>query len=90
MESVAVGNESGPRTIQIENAGTSAMTATVPSKGAPFVLVGGEFTVDPHGSMTVTVKFAPTAKGGAHEVVEITSSDPKHRTAKIKMSGEGK
>jgi hypothetical protein len=66
------------------------MLATVPTKGAPFVLTGGEFTVDPHGSMAVTIKFAPTAKGEAHEVIEITSSDPKDRMAKVKVSGTGK
>ncbi|MGD0117621.1 MAG: choice-of-anchor D domain-containing protein [Candidatus Binatus sp.] len=87
---VAMGNESGPRTLEIENLGTTAMMAVVPSRGAPFVVTGGEFMVNPHGSSTVTITFAPAAKGSAHATIEITSSDPKHRMVKVKMSGSGK
>ena len=66
------------------------MMAAVPSRGAPFVVTGGEFMVNPHGSSTVTITFAPAAKGSAHATIEITSSDPKHRMVKVKMSGSGK
>jgi sugar lactone lactonase YvrE len=87
---VAVGSDSGTRSVQIANAGTVVMVATVPTKGAPFVVTGGEFTVNPHGSMAVTIQFAPVKKGSAKEELEITSSDPKHRTVKVKVSGIGK
>ena len=62
------------------------MDAAVPTQGAPFVVSGGEFIVNPHGSMAVTIEFAPTAKGKMHGVLEITSSDPKHRTVKVKVA----
>ena len=87
---VTVGNRSGSRTIQIGNAGTIALVASVPTQGAPFVVSGGQFTVDPHGSTAVTIEFAPTTKGTARAVIEITSTDPKHRVVKVKMSGTGK
>jgi hypothetical protein len=87
---VAVGSRSGARTLQIENAGTTTLAATVPTTSAPFPVSGGEFTVDPHGSMAVMITFAPTKKGSAHAVLEITSSDPKHRVVKVKVSGTGK
>jgi hypothetical protein len=38
----------------------------------------------------VMITFAPTVKGSAHAVLEITSSDPKHRVVKVKVSGTGK
>jgi hypothetical protein len=87
---VAVGSRSGARTLQIENAGTTTLAATVPTTSAPFPVSGGEFTVNPHGSMAVMITFAPTKKGSAHAVLEITSSDPKHRVVKVKVSGTGK
>ncbi len=87
---VAVGRHSAPRTIRIKNAGKVTLVATMPSQGVPFPMSGGEFRVTPHGSTAVTIEFVPTAKGAAHGIVEITSSDPKHRTAKVKLRGTGK
>ena len=88
--SVAVGSHSKSHTLKISNAGTVTMDAAVPTQGAPFVVAGGEFLVSPHGSMAVTIDFAPTAKGSVHSVLEIQSSDPKHRTVTVKVSGVGK
>jgi hypothetical protein len=76
--------------LKIQNAGTVSMEAAVPSQVAPFVVSGGEFLVSPHGSMAVTIEFAPTAKGAVHGVLDVQSSDPKHRTVKVKVSGTGK
>ena len=87
---VAVGSHSKPHILNIKNAGTVTMDAAVPTQGAPFVVNGGVFIVSPHGSMGVTIEFAPTAKGSVHGVLEIQSSDPKHRTVKVKVSGVGK
>ena len=87
---VAVGSQSAPRILNIKNAGTVTMDAAVPTQGAPFVVNGGQFIVSPHGSMAVTVEFAPTAKGKMQGVLEIQSSDPKHRAVKVKVSGVGK
>ena len=66
------------------------MRAAVPTQVAPFVVSGGEFVVSPHGSMAVMIEFAPTAKGAVHGVLEVQSSDPKHRTVRVKVSGIGK
>jgi sugar lactone lactonase YvrE len=87
---VSVGSHSGARIVNIGNAGTVTMAASVPTLAAPFMVSGGEFTVNPHGTTAITVEFAPTAKGTARIVLEITSSDPKHRMVKVKMSGIGK
>jgi len=87
---VAVGSLSAPRLLNIKNAGTVTMDAAVPTQGAPFVVNGGQFIVSPHGSMAVTIEFAPTAKGKMQGVLEIQSSDPKHRAVKVKVSGVGK
>ncbi len=87
---VAVGGHSKSHTLKIKNAGTVTMDAAVPTEGAPFVVSGGEFIVSPHGSMAVTIEFAPTGKGKMHSVLVIQSSDPKHRAVKVKVSGVGK
>jgi sugar lactone lactonase YvrE len=87
---VAVGSHSVSRAIQIKNAGTATLVAAVPTQGAPFVVSGGEFTVSPHGSTAVTIEFSPMVKGAVRRVLEITSSDPKHRTVRVKVSGIGK
>jgi sugar lactone lactonase YvrE len=87
---VAVGSHSKPHVLNIKNAGTVTMDAAVPTQGAPFVVNGGVFIVSPHGSMAVTIEFAPTAKGSVHGILEIQSSDPKHRSVKVKVTGVGK
>ena len=90
FNNVAVGSHSTPHKIQIRNTGTVTMVAGVPTQGAPFMVTGGEFAVSPHGSMSVSVEFAPTVKGSMHGALTITSSDPKHPTSKVTMSGTGK
>ncbi|HEY9159385.1 choice-of-anchor D domain-containing protein [Candidatus Binatus sp.] len=87
---VAVGGQPATRTLKIKNGGTVTLMATVPRYGAPFPMSGGQFMVSPHGSTAVTIQFVPTAKGAAHGMIEITSSDPKHRTVEVKLSGTGK
>jgi hypothetical protein len=86
---IPVGSRSAPRILKIQNAGTVTMQAAVPTQVAPFVVSGGEFVVSPHGSRAVTIEFAPTAKGAVHGVLDVQSSDPKHRTVKVKVSGIG-
>jgi Abnormal spindle-like microcephaly-assoc'd, ASPM-SPD-2-Hydin len=87
---VVVGGHSKSHILKISNAGTVTMDAAVPTQGAPFVVSGGQFIVSPHGSMAVTIQFAPTAKGKMNGVLVIQSSDPKHRAVKVKVSGVGK
>jgi sugar lactone lactonase YvrE len=90
FNSVAVGSHSTPHKIQIRNTGTVTMVAGVPTQGAPFVVNGGEFAVSPRGSVSVAIEFAPTVKGSMHGMLTITSSDPKHLTSKVTMTGTGK
>lgn len=40
--------------------------------------------------MSVAIEFMPTIKGPVNEVLTITSSDPKHLTTKVRVSGTGK
>ena len=87
---VAVGGQSATHTLKIRNGGKINLVAAVPTQSAPFPVSGGEFTVSPHGTTAVTIQFRPTAKGAAHGMIEITSSDPKHRTVEVKLSGTGK
>ncbi|HZC45434.1 MAG TPA: choice-of-anchor D domain-containing protein [Candidatus Acidoferrum sp.] len=87
---VAVGSHSASKAINIRNAGTVMLVAAVPTQGAPFMVSGGEFTVSPHGSKAVTIVFAPTVAGTARGVLTITSSDPKHRSVTVKVSGIGR
>lgn len=87
---VAVGSHSKAHTIHIRNAGTVVMLAAVPTQGAPFVVNGGEFVVSPHGSTRIAIEFAPAVKGPARATLTITSSDPKHRTVVVKVSGTGR
>jgi hypothetical protein len=37
----------------------------------------------------VTIQFAPTVAGTATSTVQITSSDPKHRTVTVTLKGIG-
>jgi hypothetical protein len=90
FSSVAVGSHSTPHKIQIRNTGTVTMVTGVPTQGAPFMVNGGEFAVSPRGSMSVAIEFMPTIKGPVNGVLTITSSDPKHLTTKVKVTGTGK
>jgi hypothetical protein len=88
-----VGGHSKPRTILIKNAGTVTMTGAVQaSQGTSFAVNSGvgSFTMQPKGSRSVVVQFAPTRAGAAVSSVVITSSDPTHRSVSIKLSGTGK
>jgi hypothetical protein len=86
---VAIGGPAASRTLKVENAGKVILVAGVPTTSAPFPVNGGEFTLSPHGSMAVTIQFTPTVKGKEHSVLTITSSDPKHRSVTVKVSGTG-
>lgn len=89
---VAVGTKSKMRTLQIKNAGTVTLAADVQIQSAEFPVASGgaSFVVSPKGSHAVTIQFSPTAAGRATSVLEITSSDPKHRQATVRLTGTGK
>ncbi len=88
---VRVGSTSTKHTVQIKNAGTVALTGAVAMPGAPFPVSsgGGMFSVAPKGSQAVTIQFVPISAGLVKATVNITSSDPKHRTVVVKLKGTG-
>ena len=86
---MTIGGPPASRTLKVENSGKVILVAGVPTTSAPFPVNGGEFTVNPHGSMAVTIQFTPTVKGKERGELTITSSDPKHRSVTVKVSGTG-
>jgi sugar lactone lactonase YvrE len=89
---VRVGGKSKTHTLHIRNAGTVILIGAVqvPAASFPVQSGAGEFTVSPKGSRLVTIQFAPTAPGAAQSTIQITSSDPNHRTATVNLKGTGK
>ena len=78
-------------TVRIKNAGTVLLTGAVAIPGAQFPVSsgGGQFSVSPKGTSAVTIQFAPTVAGATKSTVQITSSDPKHRTVIVTLKGIG-
>jgi hypothetical protein len=77
--------------VRIKNAGTVVLTGAVQIPGAQFPVSsgGGQFSVSPKGLQAVTIQFAPSVAGAAKSTVQITSSDPKHRTVTVALRGIG-
>jgi len=77
--------------VRIKNAGTLILTGAVAMPAAQFPVSsgGGQFSVSPKGLAAVTIQFAPTVAGAATSAVQITSSDPKHRTVTVTLKGVG-
>ncbi len=61
----------------------------MPAAQFPVSSGGGQFSVSPKGLAAVTIQFAPTVAGAATSAVQITSSDPKHRTVTVTLKGVG-
>lgn len=60
----------------LSSTGTATVTGNVGTPSAPFSIVagGGPFSLDPGNSLTVSITFAPTAKGNFRSSVVITSN----------------
>jgi hypothetical protein len=88
---VRVGSKSKLHTVRIKNAGTVVLTGAVAMPAAQFPVSsgGGQFSVNPKGLAAVTIQFAPTVAGATTSTVQITSSDPKHRTVTVTLKGIG-
>jgi hypothetical protein len=88
---VRVGSKSKTHTVHIRNAGTVLLTGAVQMPAATFPVQSGagQFSVSPKGSRSVTIQFVPTVAGSAKSTIQITSSDPKHRTVTVNLKGIG-
>jgi sugar lactone lactonase YvrE len=92
----AVSGSSTIKTIAIKNAGKGVLMVTVGSiSGSPeFSFASappaGTSAIQPKGSISVMVKFAPSSKGAVQAKLAITSDDPHHASASIVLKGTGK
>lgn len=76
----------------ITSSGSSALTVNSASvTGAGYTLVAGSFpeTLNPNQSLTLQVKFTPTATGAATGKLTISSNSASGATAVISLSGTG-
>ncbi len=78
--------------LTVSNTGTAALTVsaiggsnTVFSVTSPAI----PFTIQPGGTVAVTVRFAPTAAGPASGTFTISSNDPNHPSVSLPVSGTG-
>ena len=91
----AASGSSTTETIAIKNVGKGVLMVTVGSisgssefsfaTAPPF----GPSPVQPKGSISVTVRFAPSSMGAARGTLAITSDDPHHKSANITLKGTG-
>jgi hypothetical protein len=85
-------NSSATLSATITSSGSSALTVNSASvTGAGFTLVAGSFpaTLNPGQSLTLQVKFTPTATGAATGKLTISSNSTSGATAAIPLSGTG-
>ena len=80
------------KTVKLTNKGKEPLTATVGLVGAPFAVVsgGGSVTLAPKQSLTVTLRYAPTAAGEVASALRITSTVPATPQVDVVLSGKGK
>ncbi|MBC8465406.1 SUMF1/EgtB/PvdO family nonheme iron enzyme, partial [bacterium] len=82
--------ESSDLILTISNEGDADLTVTDITTEAPFsVAFEGEFTVEPEGSVEVTVTFAPEEFGVFEGNLTITSNDPDAEETLVELSGFG-
>ncbi len=84
------------RTITIGDSGPCALTVSSATFSGPnasdFTLVGapsGSFTVPAGGSVTLTVRFDPSAPGARSATLSIGSNDPSNPTTAVPLTGTG-
>jgi Abnormal spindle-like microcephaly-assoc'd, ASPM-SPD-2-Hydin len=97
---VATDNRTSPssrtKTLTLSNTGTCAMTVTaLPIGGAAagdYTIVGGPtlpLSIAAGSSVTISVRFNPTAAGPRNGTLTIASSDPVHPTVVVALAGVG-
>lgn len=80
------------KTLTVKNiAKSGVLTGSVPAGSAPFTVIAGNgpFSLASGALVSVTVQFAPAAPGPASATLVITSNDPKHPSASVKLTGTG-
>jgi hypothetical protein len=79
------------RTLAIKNKGKGPLSVSLADPGAPFSIAGGQMLIAiPAGqSDPVSIEFAPSTVGRFRGSLMLTSSDPRHRTASIRLVGKG-
>lgn len=86
---VAVGT-SRERSLDLYNQGTAPLTVSGISVSAPFfVAFSGPATIQPAGSLRVTVTFTPTDQVPESANLSITSDDPETPLELVALSGDG-
>jgi hypothetical protein len=84
--------KSKTKTITIKNAGKVALQGLIVAPIEPFQIVtgGGAFNLLPKKSVKVTVRFFPAEADSYTDVIQVLSTDTKHPTNTIKLSGKAK
>ncbi|MGF7183914.1 choice-of-anchor D domain-containing protein, partial [Tunturiibacter psychrotolerans] len=83
---------SGTQSLTLTSTGTAPVTVSSASvSGAGFSLVGGTLpaTLSPNQTLTLQVKFAPTATGSASGSLTISSNSASGSTTAVSLSGTG-
>jgi hypothetical protein len=77
------------RTLLVRNlSSTSTLVLNVGSLAAPFTVAGGgQYSLAPRASASVTITFNPDILGSASQELPIISSDPKHPLVNVAVSG---
>jgi hypothetical protein len=83
---------SSTKTVTISNRGLGVLHGTVGAVSGPFDLIsgGGPFTLNRGQNIVVNLNFDPTATGPVQASMSLTSDDPKHQTATVRLLGTGK
>lgn len=78
--------------LKLKNTGKGTLVGYVDAPEGPFTLVsgGGAFSLLPKKSLTVIVRFVPSAPGAVTSVLPITSSDPARAVLSVSLKGKGK
>ncbi|WP_353063329.1 choice-of-anchor D domain-containing protein [Tunturibacter psychrotolerans] len=85
-------NSSGTQSLTLTSSGTAPVTVSSASvSGTGFSLVGGTLpaTLSPNQTLTLQVKFAPTATGSAAGSLTISSNSASGSTRTVSLSGTG-
>lgn len=80
------------RSFKLRNTGHGPLTGSVSTVPAPFRVVsgGGEFTLAPRETRTVTVEFAPEQRYRFRDLLVIAADDPRRPRAVVSLSGRGR
>jgi hypothetical protein len=85
-------NSSGTQSLTLTSSGTAPVTVSSASvSGKGFALIGGTLpaTLSPNQTLTLQVKFAPTATGSATGSLTISSNSASGSTTTVSLSGTG-